>query len=64
VADISGLIVGGIGSIAGDVALVYAHIANTSAKESARIAEDSKDSAVEAIDLARQSNNIALSARA
>jgi hypothetical protein len=63
VADISGLIVGGIGSISGVVALIYAHIANTNAKQSTRIAEDSRDLAVEANDLARQSNNIALSAR-
>jgi hypothetical protein len=63
VADISGLIVGGIGSIAGVVALIYAHIANTNAKQSTRIAEDSRGLAVEANDLARVSNTIASSAR-
>lgn len=69
-ADVAGLIVGGIGSIAGIVALVYAHIANSNAKaanlnadESTRIAKDSNALAVEANDLSKQSNNIALGAR-
>lgn len=69
-ADIAGLIVGGIGSIAGVVALVYAHIANANAKaanrnakESTRIANDSNALAVKANDLSKQSNNIALGAR-
>lgn len=61
-ADLLGLIAGGIGSAAGVIALVYAHIANNNAKRSTRIAEDSRDLAVEANDLARESNTIALGA--
>jgi hypothetical protein len=62
-ADISALIVGGIGSIAGIVALIYAHIAYTGSKESTRIANEGRDLAVEANDIARQSNTIATGAR-
>ncbi|WP_285033866.1 hypothetical protein [Mycolicibacterium sp. lyk4-40-TYG-92] len=62
-ADISGLIVGGIGSVAGILALVYAHIANNNAKRSITVAGESRDLAVEANDLSRQSNTIATGAR-
>lgn len=56
VADIAGLIVGGVGSVAGVAALAYAHIAYRSANAS-------KGVAVEANDLARESNSIAADAR-
>lgn len=69
-ADISGLIVGGIGTIAGVIGVVYAHVAykaaqlsGRDAEESKQIAGESRNLAVEANDLARQSNNIATGAR-
>lgn len=55
-ADIAGLIVGGVGSLAGVAALVYAHVAYRSANAS-------KGVAAEANDLARESNSIAADAR-
>lgn len=58
-----GLAIGGIGSAAGIGALIYAHVANRNAKESTRIANDSKGLAVVANDLARESNTIATDAR-
>lgn len=63
VADIAGLIVGSIGTAAGIAALIYAHVANRNARESTRIANDSKGLAEVANELARESNTIATDAR-
>ena len=48
-----GLIVGAVGSVAAIAAIIYAHIAYRSSKQSTDIAKDSKHLAIEANDLAR-----------